>query len=169
MGLLVSSEFKVWRWTTSKASPHIKTCGAIVCVSSTPVNGSVTVKTETPAVDLMFGLATSKSPRQIATAVQKGSRKFSFCGATLEENKITFVQNEKELNEVWIPNLPQQEKHFVTINITNQAWEVQIDQTKATLDLGSGSPEVSLLRSDSLFCAAVMVEKRAVTPCWTIL
>jgi hypothetical protein len=167
VGLLVSSEFKIWRWATSEASPYIRTCGAIVCVSNTSVNGSATV--ETPVVDLMFGLATSKSPRQIVTAVQKGSRKLSFCGAVLKENKVTFIYNEKELSKAWIPNLPQQEKHFVTVNITNQGWEIQIDQTKAFFNLGPESPEVSLLRSDSLFCAAVMVEKRAVTPCWTIL
>ena len=86
-----------------------------------------------------------------------------------DRNKVTFIKNEKELSKVWIPKLPQQEKHFVTINITHQSWEIQIDQTKAFFDLGPESPEMSLFRSDSLFCAAVMVEKRAVTPCWTIL
>ena len=168
VGLLVSSEFKVWRWTTIKASPYIRTCGAIVCVSSTPVNGSATVETTAP-VNLMFGLATCQSPRQIVTAVQKGTRKLSFFGAVLRENKVTFIKNEKELSQTCIPSLPQQEKHFITINVTHKAWEIQIDQTKAFFNLGPESPEVSLLRSDSLFCAAVMVEKRAVTPCWAIL
>ena len=35
------------------------------------------------------------------------------------------------------------------------ALQAQIDQTKAVFNLGPESPEMSLLRSDSLFCAAV--------------
>ena len=157
VGVLTSTYLAAWRWQQREGGHLVKAGGKFVCVSQSPVRGSVTVRVDSVA-GMTIGLSTSKKPRDVVAAVKKATGKQAFYGARVDEESVSFLRNGKELGE----RSYHSDDRFVTFAFAEGSMELR---------LGSRcfSHHIGLNADQGTYGAVVVDSRRSIDPCWTML
>ena len=168
VGLLMSSNFGVWRWVTRNGCSRIPVCGSVVSISQSPVPSTVTLLMEHVCDEtVVVGLASTRQPRAIMETLSGSKDTCAFFGVAITPVTTLLIHNDKVLNEDATHQL--KDGSFVTVALDGEQVELTVSAPSALPYRQTARHGVRAVSTHELYCAAICDAPCQLVPCWSLL